>query len=166
MIEGVVGLSVVELRIASLGFLALAIVVSGCNEGADPPASAANEPATPSVAAAAADEDAVRDREARPPRPVDPPPLRCPPEALNCETASGRILYIERVDPDGDGDAHFVLFSGEGITAPGISVVDVPADLRPHPLPRRGDLLLAAGPVLEGSFGQRQIEAIEVAVGD
>ncbi len=45
------------------------------------------------------------------------------------------ILYVERVDPDGDGDAHFVLASGEAITAPGISVIDVARELRPHPLP-------------------------------
>jgi hypothetical protein len=37
--------------------------------------------------------------------------------------------------------------------------VDVAADLRPRPLPGPGDALSAAGPVLRGSFGQRQIEA-------
>lgn len=57
-----------------------------------------------------------------------------------------------------------MLVSAEGITAPGISVVDVRPDLRPRPLPGPGDVLAAAGPVYEGSFGQSQIEAIEVAV--
>lgn len=95
---------------------------------------------------------------------ADPPvpPLRappCPDDVSNCERASGRIVYVERVDPDGDGDAHFVLISDEGITTPGISVIDVEARLRPDPLPRPGDLLAAAGPVYEGSYGQRQIEA-------
>jgi hypothetical protein len=67
------------------------------------------------------------------------------------------------VDPDGDGDAHFVLLSREAITGPRLSVIDVARDLRPHPLPGPGDLLAAAGPVYTGSFGQRQIQATEVA---
>ena len=73
--------------------------------------------------------------------------------------ASGRIIYVERVDPDGDGDAHFVLASRESITAPGVSVIDVRQDLRPDPLPGVGDALSAAGPVYRGSYGQRQIQA-------
>lgn len=94
------------------------------------------------------------------------PRARCPEEGSvpPCQTASGRILYVERVDPDGDGDAHFVLSSDDSITAPGISVIDVRRDLRPHPLPRPGDLLSAAGPVYRGSYGQHQIEAVAVRV--
>jgi hypothetical protein len=86
-------------------------------------------------------------------------PVRCPDAAGNCRSATGRIVYIEGVDPDGDGDAHFVLLSDESITAPGISAIDVARELRPEPLPQPGDLLSAAGPVYRGSFGQRQIEA-------
>ena len=93
-------------------------------------------------------------------------PLSCPPELENCRSASGRIVYVERVDPDGDGDAHFVLASRQSITAPGISVIDVRQDLRPHPLPGLGDKISAAGPVFRGSYGQRQIQAIEVRVSD
>jgi hypothetical protein len=89
---------------------------------------------------------------------------RCPAGAGNCETATGTILYVERVDPDGDGDAHFVLLDRKGVTGPGITVVDVAADLRPHPLPGPGETLSAAGPVLRGSVGQRQIEADVVHV--
>jgi hypothetical protein len=88
-------------------------------------------------------------------------PPACPPGAANCETAAGTIVYVERVDPDGDGDAHFVLTGGE-VTAPGLSVIDVRADLRPDPLPGPGDLLAAAGPVYTGSYGQRQIQAEEI----
>jgi hypothetical protein len=97
-----------------------------------------------------------------------PPPLKrahCPRRLANCSAASGRIIYVERVDPDGDGDAHFVLLSPEGITAPGITVVDVKRSLRPSPLPGPGQRLSAAGPVYRGSYGQRQIEAIEVHSG-
>ena len=93
-----------------------------------------------------------------------PPP--CPADASNCSEASGEIIYVERVDPDGDGDAHFVLLSGESITGPGISVIDVRPELRPSPLPGIGDELAASGPVLTGSYGQSQIQADAVRVGD
>jgi hypothetical protein len=101
---------------------------------------------------------ASRDRRASLPR------ASCPPAASNCRTASGRVLYVERVDPDGDGDAHFVLASRDSITGPGISVIDVRRALRPSPLPGPGDRLSAAGPVYTGSYGQRQIEATELHV--
>jgi hypothetical protein len=115
------------------------------------------------------DEDRPPRDESRPAGSRSPPespvePATCPPETANCRTASGRILYVERVDPDGDGDAHFVLASRQSITAPGISVIDVKRSLRPSPLPGRGDRLSAAGPVYRGSYGQQQIEAIELNV--
>jgi hypothetical protein len=91
-------------------------------------------------------------------------PSHCPPAATNCKTASGQIIYVEAVDPDGDGDAHFVLTSRQSITLPGISVIDVEKNMRPHPLPETGDRVSAAGPVYRGSFGQRQIEATELHV--
>jgi hypothetical protein len=99
------------------------------------------------------------------PRSADrPPPARCPPAAANCAAASGTVLLVEAVDPDGDGDAHLVLASRDAITAPGISVIDIGRELRPDPLPGRGDSVSAAGPVYRGSYGQRQIEATVVKV--
>jgi len=95
---------------------------------------------------------------------LTPPP--CPPDASNCAEASGQIIYVERVDPDGDGDAHFVLLSGESITAPGLTVVDVRPELRPSPLPEPGDLLAASGPVFRGSYDQKQIQADALRVGN
>jgi hypothetical protein len=86
----------------------------------------------------------------------------CDPGVANCETATGRIVYVERLDPDGDGDAHFVLAGRDAITLPGLSVIDVERNLRPHPLPGPGDLVSAAGPVYTGSYGQRQIQATEL----
>lgn len=71
---------------------------------------------------------------------------------------------MEAVDPDGDGDAHLVLASRQGITAPGITVVDVERELRPQPLPGIGDEVSAAGPVYRGSYDQRQIQATELNV--
>jgi hypothetical protein len=91
-------------------------------------------------------------------------PTPCPADLANCHSASGRIVYVEAVDPDGDGDAHFVLASRQSITAPGITVVDVRVDLRPEPLPGIGDRLSAAGQVFPGSYGQHQIEAVAVHV--
>jgi hypothetical protein len=101
-----------------------------------------------------------------PPAPAGPKlrPARCPAEAPGCRVASGRIIYVERVDTDGDGDAHFVLASRASITAPGISAVDVRRRLRPKPLPRPGDHLSAAGPVQLGGYGQRQIHALRLRV--
>jgi hypothetical protein len=95
---------------------------------------------------------------------VAAPQAQCPADLSGCRTATGEILYVERVDPDGDGDAHFVLASRQAITGPGISVIDVRRGLRPNPLPGPGDRLSAAGLVQRGSYGQRQLEAVAVAV--
>lgn len=122
------------------------------NGAVAPGSTGVTEPTTTTTTTTSTTEEPVKPA----PAPLRPPP--CPPSD-NCERASGEILYVERVDPDGDGDAHFVLLSREGITAPGVSVIDVRVDLRPSPLPRPGDQLAASGPVYEGSYGQRQIQA-------
>jgi hypothetical protein len=135
-------------RAPALLVLVPALLASGCL-GSD----SSDEPAPPPPAVPDA-----------PPRTAPLRQAQCPPDLSNCRTASGRILYVERVDPDGDGDAHFVLISNQSITLPGVSVIDVKKSLRPHPLPGRGDRLSAAGPVYRGSYGQKQIEAIELHV--
>jgi len=91
-------------------------------------------------------------------------PAHCPAELEGCREATGRVLYVEAVDPDGDGDAHFVLAGGR-ITAPGISAIAVRRELRPRRLPRIGDWVSAAGVVWTGSHGQQQIEAEVLHVG-
>ena len=91
-------------------------------------------------------------------------PSHCPPGHPACRTTEGQIVYVERVDPDGDGDAHFVIADPQGITLPGLTAIDVRKGLRPHPLPGPGDLISAAGPVQTGSYGQRQIHALELNV--
>jgi hypothetical protein len=88
----------------------------------------------------------------------------CPPELPSCRTTEGRIVYVERVDPDGDGDAHFVVIDLQSITLPGLTAIDVRKGLRPHPLPGIGGLISAAGPVETGSHGQSQIHALELHV--
>jgi hypothetical protein len=127
--------------------LAAALVLAGCAGGSESPPEPAPRPEPP-----------------RAERPARLDPARCPGDLPACRSASGRILYVERVDPDGDGDAHFVLASPQSITAPGISAVAVERSLRPRPLPGPGDRLSAAGEVFRGHFGQKQIEAVVVHV--
>lgn len=91
-------------------------------------------------------------------------PARCRAGLPSCRTAEGRIVYVERIDPDGDGDAHFVIADPQGITLPGITAIDVRRGLRPDPLPGPGDLISAAGPVQTGTYGQSQIHALELHV--
>jgi hypothetical protein len=91
-------------------------------------------------------------------------PSHCPPALPSCRVTFGRVVYVERVDPDGDGDAHLVVRDPQGITLPGLTAIDVRKALRPRPLPRPGDLVSAAGPVQTGSYGQSQIHALELHV--
>ena len=135
------------LAVAGLGALALA--GRGDGEGVIPDR----------VQRAIPSPDGDRGPREQPPR---VPTARCPAEVPGCREVSGRIVYVERVDPDGDGDAHFVLADPASITGPGITAVDVRVDLRPRPLPGIGDHLSAAGAVATGSYGQRQIEAVAV----
>ena len=128
--------------------LAAALLLAGCaGDSGDEPAAPAPGP-----------------EKARAERRVALEPARCPAGLADCRTASGRIVYVERVDSDGDGDAHFILLSPHSVTAPEISTVAVKRSLRPVPLPGPGDHLSAAGQVFRGRFGQRQIEAVDVRV--
>lgn len=85
--------------------------------------------------------------------------VQCPPGVAGCKAVSGRIVFVERVDPDGDGDLHVVV-TGGGITAPGLTAIDVRRGLRPRRDPAVGDRATAAGPVQTGSHGQAQIHAL------
>ena len=93
------------------------------------------------------------------PRPRRAPRARCPARTPGCVAVRGRVLYVERVDPDGDGDLHVVVLGGD-VTLPGATAVDVAAELRPRRAPRVGDLVAAAGPVQRGHLGQSQIHAL------
>jgi hypothetical protein len=139
--------------------LACVVVAAGCSSGDE---DGRTPPDTGAAKRSSAESERGRDRTDAAPSPLAR--ASCPAAAANCRSASGRVLYVERVDPDGDGDAHFVLASRDSVTAPGISVIDVKRSLRPSPLPGPGDMLSAAGPVYRGSHGQRQIEAIELNV--
>ncbi len=91
-------------------------------------------------------------------------PSHCPAGLPSCRRTEGRVVFVEKVDPDGDGDAHFVVVDPQSITLPDLTAIDVRKGLRPHPLPGPGDLISAAGPVQTGSYGQSQIHALELHV--
>jgi hypothetical protein len=88
---------------------------------------------------------------------------RCPADVSGCRAVRGTVLYVESVDPDGDGDLHVVL-DGGSITLPGMTAIDIAPDLRPRRDPHIGDRVSAAGPVQTGSYGQDQIHALELRV--
>jgi hypothetical protein len=132
----------------------LSVIAAGCGGGED---AASSSPSQPSRTPAEVD---VVERRAETVRPA-----HCPAAVAGCRSAEGRILYVERHDPDGDGDAHFVILDPQGITFRGLTSIDVRAGLRPDPLPGPGDLVSAAGPVQTGSFGQSQIHALVLHVG-
>jgi hypothetical protein len=141
-------------RIALAGIVALA-VISGCGGGEQEPTTRSPAPPAKGETPRGAGERAAE----------TVAPSHCPAGLPDCRTTEGRIVYVERVDPDGDGDAHFVIADPQGITAPRLTAIDVRAGLRPEPLPGPGDLISAAGPVQTGSYGQSQIHAVELHVG-
>ncbi len=127
---------------------------------------APEEPAPRPAPAPTAEPTAETERtpEPSPRRPRAPlPAAQCPAGLAGCRAVSGRVVYVESVDPDGDGDLHVVLTGGD-VTAPGITAVDVAPALRPRRDPRVGDRASAAGQVQPGSFGQSQIHAVEFHV--
>jgi hypothetical protein len=141
-------------RDAGLAAVAALVAFGGCGGGGDTTTSSGELPraaGTPAAKQGKATPDSVA-------------PSHCPSELPSCRTTEGRVVYVERVDPDGDGDAHFVVADRRGITLPGLTAIDVRKGLRPRPLPGPGDLISAAGPVQTGSYGQSQIHAIELHV--
>ena len=139
----------------------LGLLGAGCQFDPDPPGRDGPGRDGDRAGGQRADPPSRAERPRRRSRPLIPP---CRPKAINCKRAGGRVLYVESVDPDGDGDAHVVLASRQGITLPGVTIVDIPRRLRPARLPRRGDRVGASGPVFPGSRGQSQIEARRLRV--
>jgi hypothetical protein len=95
-------------------------------------------------------------------RPRSRPAVTCAGLTAPCRSVAGRVVYVEAVDPDGDGDAHYVLTDRRSITLPGLTAVDVAPALRPRRLPKVGEWVSAAGPVQGGSHGQQQIHAVRI----
>jgi hypothetical protein len=141
-----------------LALLPFALLLAGCGAGIPPGASippTASPSATAPPPAAPGPSTPAASAPAPPPRLA---PARCAADAgPSCAAHTGRVLAVESVDPDGDGDLH-VIAAGGSISAPGITVFDVSETLRPARDPRPGDRVTGAGPVYRGSFRQRQIE--------
>jgi hypothetical protein len=95
-----------------------------------------------------------------PERARDVPRSQCPDDVPGCRAVRGTVIFVERVDPDGDGDLHVIVDAG-GVTLAGMTAIDVAPELRPRRDPRVGDRVSAAGPVQPGSLGQSQIHALE-----
>jgi hypothetical protein len=95
----------------------------------------------------------------RPRKPLPRPPCRA--GVPGCASTSGRIVYVERVDPDGDGDLHVIVTDRRGVSLPGLTAIDVSKDLRPRRDPQPGDHASGMGPVQKGHYGQWQIHALE-----
>ncbi|MBA2517684.1 MAG: hypothetical protein H0V22_10300 [Solirubrobacterales bacterium] len=123
---------------------------------------AASELVTPDARATPRGDAPRRPSERRAPRRLGT--SRCPNDLTGCRSVHGRVLFVESVDPDGDGDLHVVVSGAGGVTGPGITSVDVSPRLRPRRDPRIGDRFSAAGQVQRGSFGQSQIHAVEIHV--
>ena len=135
-----------------LAALALVLAVGGCG-GSDAPPRAETPTPAPTRTATPTPEATPR-----PVRRLRAP--RCRPEVPDCARVSGRIVYVERVDPDGDGDLHVVVTDRHGVTLAGLTSIDVSKDLRPRRDPRVGERAAAMGPVQTGSYGQSQIHAL------
>jgi hypothetical protein len=123
------------------------VLLAGCGGAPEAPRSSATPApdATPTAAPHAS-------------RPLARP--RCHDEVPRCASTSGRIVFVERMDPDGDGDLHVVVADRRGVTLRGLTAIDVSKDLRPRRDPRIGERAAAMGPVQTGSYGQDQIHAL------
>jgi hypothetical protein len=126
---------------------AVTVALAACGSDERPRAASVTPAATPSPTATPAPRAVRRSQ--------------CPPDVADCKATRGRIVYVERVDPDGDGDLHVVVEDKRSITLPGLTAIDVAKELRPARDPGVGDHASAAGPVQTGSYGQAQIHALE-----
>jgi hypothetical protein len=142
-------------------FLVVALVLAAVAAAALPIDDRRTDARPPEAAHAATPTATATPRPA--PRARNVPRAHCAADVAGCRTVRGRVFYVERVDPDGDGDLHVVVAAGS-VTAPGVTAVDVAVDLRPRRDPRIGDRVSAAGPVQTGSYGQSQIHALEFHV--
>src|SRR4051794_35578157 len=91
------------------------------------------------------------------------PPLHCTQWIkVRCHHVSGRVLYVDRSDSDGDGDVHLFLSSRASVPGPGMSVAKTPREARPASIPGFGDWVEALGYVYRGDHGERLLDGVRV----
>jgi hypothetical protein len=81
-----------------------------------------------------------------------------------CREVSGRVVYIEREDPDGDGDAHLVLLGRSSVTRRFITIVKIKRAERPRALPGWGSWVSAVGHGDLGASGRAELVAERTTV--
>lgn len=89
---------------------------------------------------------------------------RCTDSGTACRAVSGRVLYVEEQDPDGDGDLHLVLFSRDSLTRRYVSILKLGADDRPADVPGFGAWVGATGRPYRGERGERNLEVERLRV--
>lgn len=72
--------------------------------------------------------------------------------ATTCARVRGRVVWVERTDPDGDGDRHLLVVSQLDTR-----IVKLAADFRVGRLPALGSEVTATGPVVPGGSGRPEI---------
>ena len=95
-------------------------------------------------------------------------PLRCgaddPP---NCRAVQGRVLYVPRSDRGVPySPLHLILLSRDSVALPLITVVKIPAVLRPRHTPRIGRWISAVGQPHRGSNGETDLGVDRYVMGD
>jgi len=78
-----------------------------------------------------------------------------------CREVTGRVLYVEAVDPDGDGDSHLVLVSRQSLTWPGVTIVVIRPPKRLASTPHLGTWVNAIGLPNTGSHGETTLNALQ-----
>ena len=78
-----------------------------------------------------------------------------------CRVVNGRVLYVEAVDPDGDGDSHLVLASRQSLTWPGVTIVVIPRRKQRASTPHVGQWVSAVGLPNTGSHGETTLNALQ-----
>jgi hypothetical protein len=79
---------------------------------------------------------------------------------LPCATVKGRVLHVQRHDPDGDGDRHLVLLAGLHIV-----IVKIPRSVATPHLPGFGATVRATGVLSRGRAGLPVIDVARPPLG-
>lgn len=77
--------------------------------------------------------------------------------SVECARVRGRLVHVESVDPDGDGDLHLVLLDG---LKP--RIVKMTAANRVTDVPRLGSAVSATGWSLTGASGRAEVDAVRL----